>query len=88
MDFILLVVSFLLERKTMINNIIKLYEVAGIPKEPLFSTRAGITNDKYFTTNDTQKGENEINNSQLSTLSSQLSTPDYFTYTVSMMITH
>ena len=39
----------------MTNNIIKLYEVAGIPKEPLFSTRAGITNDKYFPTNDTQK---------------------------------
>ena len=36
-----------------------------------------LTNNN--TTNDTQKGENEINNSQLSTLSSQLSTPDYFT---------
>lgn len=36
-----------------------------------------LTNNN--TTNDTQKGENEIKNSQLSTLSSQLSTPDYFT---------
>lgn len=36
-----------------------------------------LTNNN--TTNDTQKEKNEINNSQLSTLSSQLSTPDYFT---------
>ena len=36
-----------------------------------------LTNNN--TTNDTQKEKNKINNSQLSTLSSQLSTPDYFT---------
>ncbi len=36
-----------------------------------------LTNNN--TTNDTQKEKNEINNSQLSALSFQLSTPDYFT---------